>query len=643
MKPLQVISPFPQFFDSDGTALDNGFVYIGEVNENPETDPILIYSDYDRTIPVAQPVRTLNGYPTANGSSPINIYYDEEYSITVRDKDSELIYTNPAGYGLIPEMNPATVFDDRYHQANAQALRDAGVPNAETRMKTCRVYSKDGGVFRWVTSSIYSDAGEAYCGNFISDGSATSGWERIFSGATDIRWFGAVGGDEVLDTAAIIAANVQSKHLFVPTVPGAFIFANVTPLRGSIIEGESSSYIGAGISFKGNAASPCFLCGNGDVLKREITFKNLAANGSGFEVIKGDGSPNMKIYNCHFTTDSATKNVIDLRLCVRSTIEETRLAATGGGWAFRGMEYMNGLKFSHNIITGTALGGALILGKTQGANIDNNVIESSLKGFYIGSTSHIDDGQCSSINMRGNYFEQCRDPLHIGLVRRVVGGQFNGNFISNSLNEIIPERDSTFKIGRIQNYEIKRNTIYPHSTENVFELYLNDVSADLMENEISGNRLYVDPLTVYKLTGTYATNTSIKRTVGGANYFDFTESQVASREYKEYLTPRINANESFTAAAFLHNSELVLGGKLLSADIVEARGDLGGGSVYVGTVANNLESVSQNLSGLSFDAGYLSLTLLASNIKTTSPNIVRTIRDDAATGSYRVRLRYRAI
>jgi hypothetical protein len=90
---LQIASPFQQFFDRDGSPLDNGFVYIGTVNLNPETNPLTVYFDDALTIPAAQPLRTSNGYIVRNGS-PARLYTSQEdFSLTVRDKSSVLVFS----------------------------------------------------------------------------------------------------------------------------------------------------------------------------------------------------------------------------------------------------------------------------------------------------------------------------------------------------------------------------------------------------------------------------------------------------------------------------------------------------------------------------------------------------------------------
>jgi len=93
---LQVQSPYPQFFEITGAPLENGNIYIGVANQNPETNPIVLYYDNAATIPAAQPVKVSGGYPVRNGT-PTRLYTAvEDYSITVRDSKGSIVYTLPA-------------------------------------------------------------------------------------------------------------------------------------------------------------------------------------------------------------------------------------------------------------------------------------------------------------------------------------------------------------------------------------------------------------------------------------------------------------------------------------------------------------------------------------------------------------------
>jgi hypothetical protein len=88
--------PVPQFFDLDGSPLDSGSIYYGKNNLNPETDPVTVYWDLACTQPVSQPVKTVNGYASRNGT-PANVYANSDYSMTVKNRKGALIIYIPQG------------------------------------------------------------------------------------------------------------------------------------------------------------------------------------------------------------------------------------------------------------------------------------------------------------------------------------------------------------------------------------------------------------------------------------------------------------------------------------------------------------------------------------------------------------------
>lgn len=88
-----VLPPYPLFYDIDGTPLEAGYIYIGVAGLNPETDPQACFWDAALTLPAAQPIRTLNGYP-ANSGTPAMIYTGTtDFSITVKDAASVTVYS----------------------------------------------------------------------------------------------------------------------------------------------------------------------------------------------------------------------------------------------------------------------------------------------------------------------------------------------------------------------------------------------------------------------------------------------------------------------------------------------------------------------------------------------------------------------
>ena len=101
----EIVAPFAQFFDTSGAPLANGAIYIGIANLDAESNPIAVFWDDALTIPAAQPIRTLNGYPVWNGA-PSRLYANvANYSITVRNAQNRLLYS--AAY-----VTSATLFSD---------------------------------------------------------------------------------------------------------------------------------------------------------------------------------------------------------------------------------------------------------------------------------------------------------------------------------------------------------------------------------------------------------------------------------------------------------------------------------------------------------------------------------------------------
>ena len=96
MSALLIQPPYPAFAGTDGLPLENGYIWIGTVNLNPQVNPIVVYWDAALTIPAAQPIRTLNGYPGYQGT-PARFYASSDYSILVQNSKGSLVYTSLNG------------------------------------------------------------------------------------------------------------------------------------------------------------------------------------------------------------------------------------------------------------------------------------------------------------------------------------------------------------------------------------------------------------------------------------------------------------------------------------------------------------------------------------------------------------------
>lgn len=108
MSAITIEPPFPVFTDTDGNPLEDGYIYIGIENLNPETNPLQVYWDAALSIPAAQPLRTIGGYVSRNGS-PGQLYADAvNYSILVKAKNGVLVWSSLSGTGISPNSNGIT-------------------------------------------------------------------------------------------------------------------------------------------------------------------------------------------------------------------------------------------------------------------------------------------------------------------------------------------------------------------------------------------------------------------------------------------------------------------------------------------------------------------------------------------------------
>jgi hypothetical protein len=96
MSALSITPPYPAFAGTDGLPLENGYIWVGTVNLNPQVNPISVFWDSALTIPATLPIRTLNGYPVYQGS-PSRFYAGSDYSIQVLDSKGSLVYTSLNG------------------------------------------------------------------------------------------------------------------------------------------------------------------------------------------------------------------------------------------------------------------------------------------------------------------------------------------------------------------------------------------------------------------------------------------------------------------------------------------------------------------------------------------------------------------
>lgn len=229
-------SIYPQYEGANGLPLNNGSVYFGTPNLNPETNPITVYWDSALTQPAAQPIKTLNGFISRDGT-PANLYTASNYSITVKDKKGVLLYTLPDSNYFDPSSGfNITVIKTIGTIAELKALSKNGVAYANV----LGYFAKgDGCNGIWYYDS--TDTTSADNGGTVIVANDGGRWKLIHSGEVSVLQFGAIPNSAVTTVAmfnawsnAWNAALASVFNLYAPA--GVFdVGINSFPMRQPVV------------------------------------------------------------------------------------------------------------------------------------------------------------------------------------------------------------------------------------------------------------------------------------------------------------------------------------------------------------------------------------------------------------------------
>lgn len=252
MALTQVTGPYPIFTDLDGTPLDDGYLYIGAINEDPEQNPIQVFWDSNLTIAATQPIRTSNGYAYRNGT-PALLYTGGEFSITIRNKREEFVLYSPVGYGFDPAAVSASVVKNDFTGNGVQV--DFVLSASPSTILATNIfingvyqekdsYSLSGNTITFSIAPPLSSSIEVMTNEtgVINAGNATAiSYTAGFAGATaqtvqtkleqyvSVKDFGAVGDGVTDDTVAIQTALDVAQPIYFP--PGEYLVTDTILLN----------------------------------------------------------------------------------------------------------------------------------------------------------------------------------------------------------------------------------------------------------------------------------------------------------------------------------------------------------------------------------------------------------------------------
>ena len=130
MSALSIQPTYPIFTETDGQPLEDGYIWIGQANLDPEGNQIAVFWDAALTQPAGQPIRTLNGYPSNNGT-PARLYVNSDYSIRVMNKNGSVVYSAPAATERFSDVVFTGTID-----ASQVAYQPPGVGAVATNVQT---------------------------------------------------------------------------------------------------------------------------------------------------------------------------------------------------------------------------------------------------------------------------------------------------------------------------------------------------------------------------------------------------------------------------------------------------------------------------------------------------------------------------
>ena len=252
MSALSIQPTFPIFTDTDGLPLENGYIWIGAANLDPQGNPINVYWDAALTIVAPQPIRTLAGYPSRNGT-PGRLYVNSDYSIRVMNKNGSTVYSAPAA-------------TERYN--------DVVMTEIEADKVSFTGFKGQVGF----VSDLADDDGSDWIGFLqAGTGAVAESVQDKLQQTVSVKDFGAVGDGVTDDTAAIQAAIDATSQVFFPE--GDYLISS------PIVQSQRNILVGTGRSSRIlSRTSDIFWVGVAAGVSDQSVFSNLSlvsATGAG--------------------------------------------------------------------------------------------------------------------------------------------------------------------------------------------------------------------------------------------------------------------------------------------------------------------------------------------------------------------------
>lgn len=193
-----VTPPFNIWTGLDGQPLENGMIWVGVANMDAPSNPVAVFWDAALTIPAALPIRTVNGYPSRDGSPGV-FFVDGDYSLKVTTAAGVPVYSAPARIDT-------TVTDVVISSGESLIVESGGTVDLEDG--SALNIGDGSGV--GVDVTLASNA--RIIGNIVPD---TAGSQELGSNTRD--WFAHLSGARV--TGDVLSDTAGSMNIGTDTFP----------------------------------------------------------------------------------------------------------------------------------------------------------------------------------------------------------------------------------------------------------------------------------------------------------------------------------------------------------------------------------------------------------------------------------------
>jgi hypothetical protein len=203
MTAISITPGYPTFADTDGSSLNDGYVYIGLENQNPITAPTGAFWDKAFQVPADQPLRTSGGYIVRNGT-PAAVYTGTAYSILVQNKNLVTVYNAPSAVITNVTNNVEEITQYQGAFATAPTTRDNGTP-----LETGDIYFNTTSDDLFVYNSIWVLVGVTNTADITSgtiDGAVIGGVDPAAITGTSVT------GNTVTGTTSVTGLTVVSTN-----------------------------------------------------------------------------------------------------------------------------------------------------------------------------------------------------------------------------------------------------------------------------------------------------------------------------------------------------------------------------------------------------------------------------------------------